>query len=76
MKVRATTDGQITIPALLRRKLGIIAGTWIEIAVDEEELQVILTPVTRQYVQYVRRRYKRKGLLKALVAEKKTERCL
>lgn len=76
MKTRATTKGQVTIPCLLRRKFGIKAGTRIEFAVDEKTHQIILTPITRHYVQRVRGRYRGKRLLEQLAAEKKVERCL
>ena len=41
---------------------------------DKGTQRVILTPITREYIQGLRGRYKGKGLLKALVAEKKRER--
>jgi len=42
--------------------------------VDEGTQRITLTPITREYIQGLRGRYKGKGLLKALAAEKKRER--
>ncbi len=66
MKIRATAKGRITIPCLLRRTFGIKAGTRIEIAINEGEQKIILTPVTRKYVHGRRGKYRGKELLKAL----------
>ena len=74
METIATVKGQIVIPSSVRRKLSIKPGTRIEIEVDEEHQRIILTPITREYVHRLRGKYKGKGLLKALMAEKKRER--
>ena len=70
----ATVKGQVVIPVSVRRKLAIKEGTRIQIEVNEETRQIILTPVTREYVHSLRGKFKGKGLLKALMAEKKRER--
>ncbi len=70
----ATVKGQIVIPSSIRRKLGIKEGTRIEIELDEQGQRIILTPITREYIHNLRGKYKGKGLLKALMAEKKRER--
>jgi AbrB family looped-hinge helix DNA binding protein len=70
----ATTKGQIVIPSKVRSQLGIREGTRIQIAVNEKDQSIILTPITRQYVHSIRGKLKGKGLLKALMAEKKKER--
>ncbi len=74
METIATVKGQIVIPSSVRRKLSIKPGTRIEIEVDEEHQRIILTPITREYVHSLRGKYKGKGLLKALMTEKKRER--
>ncbi len=74
METYATVKGQIVIPASVRRKLGIKEGTRIQIEVDEEAAKIILTPITREYVHSLRGKYKGKGLVKALMADKKRER--
>ena len=70
----ATSKGQIVIPSSVRRKFGIKEGTRIRIDVNESEGIIILRPITREYIHSVRGRYKGKGLLKALMAERKKER--
>ncbi len=74
METYATVKGQIVIPSSVRRKLGIKQGTRIELEVDEAGQRIILTPITREYVHSLRGKYKGKGLLKALMAEKQRER--
>jgi len=74
METYATVKGQIVIPSSVRRKLGIKQGTRIEIEVDEDGQRIILTPITREYVHSLRGKYKGRGLLKALMAEKQRER--
>jgi AbrB family looped-hinge helix DNA binding protein len=72
METFATVKGQIVIPSSLRKKFGIKEGTRIQIQADEHH--IILTPITREYVHSLRGKYKGKGLMKALMAEKKKER--
>jgi AbrB family looped-hinge helix DNA binding protein len=74
METYATVKGQIVIPSSVRRKFGIKQGTRIEIEIDEDNRHIILTPITREYVHSLRGKYKGKGLLKALMAEKQRER--
>ena len=76
METTATAKGQIVIPASLRRKLGIKEGTRIQIELNEEAGEIVLKPITREFVHSVRGKFKGKGLLKALMAEKKKERVL
>jgi hypothetical protein len=54
--------------------LGIKAGTCLHIDVDEQTKKIILTPITREYIHSLRGKYKGKGLMKALLAEKKREK--
>ena len=41
---------------------------------DEANQRIILTPITREFVNSLRGKYKGKALMKALLAEKKKER--
>ena len=74
METVATSKGQVVIPSKIRKQLGIKDGTYLQIEVDAVTKQIILTPVTREYIRSLRGKYKGKGLMKALMAEKKRER--
>jgi AbrB family looped-hinge helix DNA binding protein len=74
VETTATSKGQIVIPSSIRRKLGIKEGTRIQIQLDEGAKEIILTPITREYIHSLRGKFKGKGLLKALMAEKRKER--
>lgn len=74
METTATSKGQIVIPSSVRRKFGIKEGTRIQINISDDEKEIILTPITREYVHSLRGKFKGKGLLKALMADKKKER--
>jgi AbrB family looped-hinge helix DNA binding protein len=72
METTATSKGQIVIPSSIRRKLGIKEGTRIHI--EENGNEIILKPITREYVHSGRGRFRGKGLMRALLTEKKRER--
>jgi AbrB family looped-hinge helix DNA binding protein len=74
MHVIANAKGQIVIPAAIRRKLGIKAGTRIHIEVDEVNNRIVLTPITSQYVHSLRGSLRGRGVLKLLMEEKRRER--
>jgi len=74
METIATSKGQVVIPSKIRRRLGTQEGTYIQIEVDEANKRLILTPVTREYIHSLRGKYKGKGLMKALMAEKNREK--
>ena len=76
METTATTKGQIVIPSSMRRKLGIKTGTRIQVELDEGNAQIILKPITREYIHSLRGRFRGKGLLQALTDEKEKERIL
>lgn len=76
METTATTKGQVVIPSSVRRKLGIKTGTRIQVEVDEENGQIILKPITREYIHSLRGRFRGKSLLKELAAEKEKEKML
>jgi len=74
VETTATSKGQIVIPSSMRRKLGIKEGTRIQIELNEDAKEIILKPITRDYVHSLRGKFKGKGLLKSLMADKKRER--
>lgn len=76
METTTTTKGQIVIPSSVRRKLGIKTGTRIQVELDEENAQIILKPITREYIHSLRGRFRGKGLLKELMDEKEKEKAL
>jgi AbrB family looped-hinge helix DNA binding protein len=67
-----TVKGQIVIPASLRRKYGIKAGTKIQISDDGE--RIILKPVTDEFYRKLRGSLKGKRALKALMADRAVEK--
>ena len=69
-----TVKGQIVIPSRIRKLFGIEEGTRMQVEADKQAHRIILTPVTRDYIQNLRGKYKGKHLLTALAAEKKRER--
>jgi len=73
METVATSKGQVVIPSEIRRKLGIKEGTYLQIDMDEQTRKIILTPITREYIHSLRGKYRGRGLMKALMAEKKRE---
>ncbi|HEX9654402.1 MAG TPA: AbrB/MazE/SpoVT family DNA-binding domain-containing protein [bacterium] len=76
METVATTKGQVVIPSPIRKKFEIKRGTRFHVEVNEEEHSIILKPITRDYVNKLRGKFKGKGLMKELMAEKKRERGL
>lgn len=74
METVLTSKGQIVVPASVRRKLGLTKGTRIQIEVDEANQRIILTPITRAYIDSLYGKYKGLGLLETLLEDKKKER--
>ena len=74
METTATAKGQIVIPSSIRRRLGIKEGTRIQL--EEKGYEIILKPITREYIHSLCGKFRGKGLMKALMAEKKRERVL
>jgi len=72
METKATSKGRITLPSNTRKELGIKEGTVLHVDVNDAR-QIILTPVTRGFVRSLRGKYKGKGLMKALMDEKRRE---
>lgn len=74
MDTYMTVKGQVVIPSKIRRQLGVTEGTRIQVEVEESSQRIMLTPITKAYVHALRGKYRGKGLLKALSAEKAVER--
>lgn len=74
METTATTKGQVVIPSSVRRKLGIKAGTRIHVELDEENAQIILRPITREYIHSLRGKFRGAGLVKELEASRARDR--
>jgi len=72
METYATVKGQIVIPATLRRKFGIKKGTKI-IVLDNGD-SILLKPVNEQSLARLRGSLKGKGVLKALLEERRKDR--
>ena len=72
METTITSKGQIVIPSRLRKKYDMAEGTRIQIIDDGE--QIILKPITPQYVRKLRGMLKGKGGLKVLMEERQRER--
>ena len=71
METYATTKGQVVIPAALRRKYGIKAGT--KLIVTEHDDGILLKPVTEQSLKSLQGALKGKGVLKALLDGRKED---
>jgi AbrB family looped-hinge helix DNA binding protein len=74
MKTIANAKGQIVIPYQVRKQLGIKGGTYFQVEVNTATRQIILTPISREYIHSLRGKYKGRGLMKALMAHKKREK--
>ena len=67
------SKGRIVIPPEIRKQLGIKDGTRLQVDMNITTRQIIITPVTREYIHSLRGKYKGMGLMKALMAEKNLE---
>lgn len=74
METTATTKGQIVIPAAIRRELCIAEGTRIHIQLDKERRQIILTPITPEFIDGLAGKYRGTGVLQALEEDRTWER--
>ncbi|MFZ1700019.1 MAG: AbrB/MazE/SpoVT family DNA-binding domain-containing protein [Pyrinomonadaceae bacterium] len=74
METTATTKGQVVIPSSVRRKLGIEAGTRFRVELDEENAQIILKPITREYIHSLRGKFRGAGLIEELEATRARDR--
>ncbi len=71
METYATTKGQIVIPAELRRKYGITAGT--KITVIDTGDAILLKPVNEASLRRLQGRLKGKGALNSLLEERRRD---
>ena len=69
METKATAKGQILIPSSIRRTFNIKEGTRIQIEVNERANEIILKPITSQFIHNLRGKYKGSGLMDELIAE-------
>ena len=74
METTATTKGQVVIPSSVRRKLGIKAGTRIQVEIDEGNSQIILTPITREYIKSLAGKFRGLPLLEDLMRERQLDK--
>lgn len=76
MRVRASTKGQVVIPAPIRRKFGIRKGTLIDVV--EDETRIVLRPQSREALERLldklQGKYKGSGLLKGLKEQRARDR--
>jgi AbrB family looped-hinge helix DNA binding protein len=70
MEARVGTRGQVTIPAELRRSLGIKAGT--RLIVREEEGRIVMMTMA-SYVRSLRGALKGKGMMERFLEERRSE---
>ena len=70
MLAKMTAKNQLTLPKSVTNALG--PTEYFD--VQTRDGQIILTPVTREYIHSLRGKYKGKGLMKSLMADKKRER--
>lgn len=72
MDAYITVKGQIVIPAELRRKYGITPNT--RIAILDNGNEIILRPITEQYLKKLQGSLKGSGVLEALMEERRKDR--
>ena len=72
METTLTSKGQIVIPSELRRKYGLKEGVRIQLIDDGE--QIILQPITPEYVRKMRGLLKGNKGMKALMQDRQLEK--
>jgi len=72
MSTYVSTKGQLVIPAELRRKYGIKPGTRVEV-IDRGD-QIILQPITEEYVRKLRGSLKGGNALRVLEEERRKDK--
>jgi len=71
MRTRITTRGQVSVPAAVRRQLGIKANSTVEWVIEGNTVRVV--PIPEDPIAAFRGSGK-KGTLKALLADRRRER--
>lgn len=72
--VQFTSKGQVVIPARFRRDFQIEDGTKASVVATDEG--ILLRPITRAYIKSLRGSLKGRGVMKAMMADRKQERNL
>ena len=72
MEAYITVKGQIVIPALLRKKYGITERT--KIVIEDNGHEIILRPITGQYLRKLQGSLKGSGALNVLMEERKKDK--
>ena len=67
METYATAKGQVVIPAILRRKYGIV-GT--RIVISDNGDSIVLKPITEEYLKKIQGSLKGTGALNTLLNER------
>jgi AbrB family looped-hinge helix DNA binding protein len=71
METHATVKGQIVIPAALRRKYGIKAGT--KIIVSDTGEAILLKPVNEESLKRLQGKLRGQGVLTSLMEERRKD---
>lgn len=72
MEAYITVKGQIVIPAELRRKYGITPNT--RIAIVDNGNEIILRPITREYLKSLRGSLQGSNALEVLLEERRKDK--
>lgn len=72
--VQFTTKGQVVIPARLRREFQIEEGTKASVSITPEG--ILIRPITRAYLRSLRGSLKGRGVMKAMMQDRRQERAL
>ena len=73
MNVWVTTGGRVVIPAAVRRQLGIKPGTKLRVEWDDTTHQLILTPITPEFIDSLYGKYKGLHLLERLIEDRRQD---
>lgn len=76
MRKTTTSKERVAISSSVGRKLRITSGARTQVVADEHSAQIILNPITREYIHSFRGCFRGKGLLQELIAEKERAKAL